>query len=572
MPRANDEVAALLFEYVDLLAILSDDPFKPRAYEKAARAVSAYPADIAGFDAKQLLAIPAVGKSIADKVAEYLRDGQITDLEQMREQIPGGVRDLMSIPGLGPKKAMLLYEERNIGSIDDLERALDDGSLAGLKGFGAKTEDNIRRGLGTMKATGGRMLLGEAMDLAELIVEALRPLRQVRRISYAGSLRRMAETIGDLDVLVASDKADPIMDAFVELPAVNRVLAHGETKASIVTSVGRQVDLRVVPLDVWGAAMFYFTGSKAHNVRIREIAVRRGLKLSEYGLFQAKSGDLLAAETEEDVYEAMGMPWVAPTLREDRGEIEAALEDDLPTLVELRQIRGDLHAHTKLTDGQATLEEMVAEAESMKYRYLAITDHAPDLAMQRMTDAKILDQRVRLRELDEGSKVALLHGTELNIGPDGAVDWPAEFLEGFDITVASVHSHFNQSRDEMTRRFLAAIENPFVNIIGHPTARRIGVRDAVEVDLEAIFEAAGRTGTAMEINAHPDRLDLSDEHVLWARRHGVRFAINTDAHAVGHLHLMRYGVGVAQRGWLGPDEVINTWPITKLRTFLRKGR
>jgi DNA polymerase (family 10) len=385
----------------------------------------------------------------------------------------------------------------------------------------------------------------------------------------------MVETIGDVDLLIASepDDAGAIMDAFTSLSAVERVLAKGDTKSSVVTHGGLQVDLRIVPLEVWGAAMIYFTGSKAHNIRIREMAVRKGMKLSEYGLFQARSGKLLVAETEEEVYERLGLPWIPPTLREDRGEIETALAGELPMLVEPRQIKGDLHTHTNLTDGLASLEEMVEAAAELRYAYYAVTDHAPSLAMQRMTDAKILAQRARLKELQERyPRMTLLHGSELNIDPEGHVDWDVDFLAAFDVLVASVHSRFNQTKEEMTRRIIRAMENPCVHVIGHPTARLIGKRGPIECDLDEVFKAAARTGTAMEINAFPDRLDLKDEHILWARRHGVRFAVSTDAHAPVHLPLMRYGVATAQRGWLTKDDVINTWPLAKLRRFLRKGR
>jgi DNA polymerase (family 10) len=318
--------------------------------------------------------------------------------------------------------------------------------------------------------------------------------------------------------------------------------------------------------------MIYFTGSKAHNVRIREMAVREGLKLNEYGLFDAKSGELLAAETEERVYERLGLPYIAPTLREDRGEVEAALAGELPKVIEQRQIRGDLHTHTNLTDGLGSLEEMLDAATASDYAYYAVTDHAPNLAMQRMTDEKILEQRARIQELQPAYDMTLLHGTELNIDADGCVDWPEEFLSGFDLTIASVHSHFTQPRDEMTRRVIRAMENPFVNVIGHLTGRLIGKRPPIDLDLEAVFEAAARTGTALEINSFPERLDLRDEHILWARRYGVKFAVNTDAHAAVHLPLMLYGVATAQRGWLTKDDVINAWPLAKLRRFLRKGR
>jgi DNA polymerase (family 10) len=572
MPRANDAVEAVLLEYAELLSILSDDPFKPRAYEKAARAVAGYPADIAGFDLKQILQIPSVGRSIGEKIHEFLQTGTISALEELRAQIPAGVREMIRIPGLGPKRAMVLYRELGISSVDELLRAIEEGRLAGLRGFGAKTAENIRAGIERLRGAGGRVLISVAADLAELLEGRLRDVPGVERIAHAGSLRRMCETIGDLDLLVASRDPAPVMEAFTSLPEVERVLAKGDTKSSILTAQGLQVDLRVVQPEAWGAALIYFTGSKAHNIRIRELAVRKGLKLNEYGLFRARSGRLVVAATEEEVYERLGLPWIPPTLREDRGEIEAALEGRLPELVTERDIRGDLHTHTNLTDGLATLEQMLEAAAARRYAYYAVTDHAPNLAMQRMTDEKMLEQRRRLRALQERyPKMALLHGSELNIDPDGGVDWPAEFLEGFDVCVASIHSHFNQSKDRMTRRLIRAMENPHVHIIGHPTARLIGRREPIEVDLDEVFRAAARTGTALEINAFPDRLDLKDEHIAWARRYGVRFAVDTDAHATPHLDVMRYGVATAQRGWLTKEDVINAWPLGRLRRFLRKG-
>ena len=571
MPRANDRVERALQEYADLLSIVSDDPFKPRAYEKAARAVGGYPDDVAELDERGVLAIPGVGKSIAAKVTEYLRTGSFEELDDLRAQVPGGVREMTSIPGFGPKKAMAAYRELGIASVDELAAAAERGELASLKGFSRTTERNVLEGVGRLRASRGRVQVNEALEVAEDLLARLRSIPGVRRAAYAGSLRRMAETIGDVDLLVASDRPAAVMDAFVGFGMVARVLAHGETKSSIETTGGLQVDLRVIAREAWGAAMIYFTGSKAHNIRIREMAVRKGLKLNEYGLFRAKTGKLLAAESEEIVYERLGLPYIEPTLREDRGELEAALAGELPDLITLRQIRGDLHTHTNLTDGLAPLERMLEAAAEHRYAYYAVTDHAPNLYMQRMTDEKMLDQRRRLRALqDRYPSMRLLHGTELNIDPDGGVDWAEEFLDGFDLTVASVHSHFGQSKDQMTRRVIRAIEHPRVNIIGHLTTRKIGRRDPVDIDLEAVFEAAGRTGTALEINAYPDRLDLRDEHVLWARRHGVRFSIDTDAHAVGHLDVMRFGVATAQRGWLTKADVINAWPITTLERFLHK--
>jgi len=363
------------------------------------------------------------------------------------------------------------------------------------------------------------------------------------------------------------------MEAFASLSYVQDVIGRGDTKTSIRTATGLQVDLRVVSPAVWGAALQYFTGSKAHNIKIRERAVRKKLKLSEYGLFHADTDELIVAQTEEEVYERLGLPWIAPTLREDRGEIEAAVRGELPALVRQADIRGDLHTHTDLTDGLAPLEQMLEAAAGFRYAYYAVTDHAPNLYMQRMTDHKMLAQRDRLGSLQPRyPKMTLLHGTELNIDPEGGVDWGPEFLEGFDVCVASVHSHFNQSKDEMTARIVRACQNPHVNVIGHPTGRQIGSRPPLDFDLDEVFAAAARTGTALEINSFPDRLDLRDEHVMWAKRHGVKFAVDTDSHSTVHLPFMRYGIGTAQRGWLTKDDVINAWPLSKLRRFLRKGR
>jgi DNA polymerase (family 10) len=573
MPRANEVVEALLEEYADLLSISGGDPFRVRTYEKAARSVGGYHADLATLDDKGILAIPAVGKSIVGKVRQALETGTFERLEELRKQVPAGVRDMISIPMLGPKKALMLYREMKIASVQELADAIHAGLLAGMKGFGPKTEENILRGISLMQQSGERVQIGVGMELAEEILGELSALRGCRKCAYAGSLRRMRETIGDIDILVASEDAGPVMEAFVNLAIVERIVARGETKTSIRSTMGLQVDLRVITPEVWGAALQYFTGSKAHNIRTREMAVRKGLKLSEYGLFEAASGNLIVAETEEEVYAQLGLPWIPPTLREDRGEIDAALRGELPTLVERKNLRGDLHTHTNLTDGLASLEQMLETAAGLKYRYYAVTDHAPNLYMQRMTDEKMLTQRRQVRKLQSRyPKMTLLHGTELNIDPAGDVDWGPHFLEGFDVCVASVHSEFNQPQDQMTRRIIRACENPYVNIIGHPTARLIGRRAPIEFDLDAVFEAAARTGTALEVNSFPDRLDLRDEHVMWARRHGVKFAVDTDSHSTVHLPFMRYGVGTAQRGWLERDDVINTWPLDKLRRFLRKGR
>ncbi|CAN3984492.1 DNA polymerase/3'-5' exonuclease PolX [Kitasatospora purpeofusca] len=571
MARLNDKVRELLQEYADLISITGGDAFRARAYEKAARAVGGHPVDIDGLDVKGLQQIPGVGRSTAEKIAEYLSGGRIEALETLRAEIPTGVRAMMSVPGVGPKRALALYRDLGIASVDELAEAIRADRLSEVPGLGERSGEKILHGIELIRKSGGRTLLDAATALADRIVAALAAVPGCTRCAYAGSLRRMRETVGDIDVLATAEDSAPLMAALTALPYTAEVIGTGPTKTSIRTTDGIQVDLRVVPEEDWGAALVYFTGSKAHNIKLRTMAVRAGLKLSEYGLFDAESGEKIVSASEEEVYAALGLPWIAPPLREDRGEIEAALRGELPELVAETELRGDLHTHTDLTDGLATLEEMIDTAAARGYAYYAVTDHAPDLVMQRMTDEKMLAQREQLRELaGRHRRMRLLHGTELNIGPDGTVDWSAEFLSGFDVCVASVHSHFGADRDAQTRRLIRACENPHVHIIGHLTTRRIGRRGPIDVDLDAVFAAAARTGTAIEINSSPQRLDLRDEDVLRAKRHGVKFSIDSDAHATPHLAYPRYGIGTAQRAWLTAEDVINTWPWQRLKRFLRK--
>jgi len=565
----NEEIAALLREYAELTQITGGDVFRARNYEKAARSVRGWPDDISQLDVKELRAIPGVGASIAAKIAEYRQTGSIGALEELRARIPPGVLELTRVPGLGPKRALQLNRDLGVQSVDDLAAAIKAGRLDGLAGFGARSEERIAAGIEVYRQGRERVLLDVALRTATEMVDALTPISQ--RCAYAGSLRRWRETIGDIDILAAADDSAPLMAAFA---AGHDVVASGPAKTTVRTASGLTADLRVVPLDAWGAALQYFTGSAAHNVAVRQIAIKRKLKLSEYGLFDAETNELIASRTEQEVYERLGLAWIPPAMREDRGEIEAAAQGRIPRLVRDHDLRGDLHTHTDLTDGVASLEAMVAAARRRGYAYYAVTDHAPDLIMQRMTDEKMLAQRERVRALAAqlAGGLELLHGTELNIGPDGSVDWDADFLAGFDICVASVHSHFDQSRAEMTGRFVTACENPHVNVIGHPTTRRIGKRPPVEVHFGELFRACARTGTALEINASPQRLDLPSDHIRAARDAGVRFAIDSDAHSVSDLGNMPYGIGTAQRGWLTPDDVINTWPLEALRAFLRKRR
>jgi DNA polymerase (family X) len=570
MAWLNEEVAGVLREYAELTQITGGDVFRTRNYEKAARSVRGWGRDIGQLDVKGLQVIPGVGASIAAKIAEYLQTGRIAALEDLRAAIPAGVLELTRVPGLGPKRALQLHHDLGVSSVTELAAAIRAGRLEGLAGFGARSAERLASGIEVYQQGRERVLLDVALRTALDLVAVLSAVPGCQRCTYAGSLRRWRETAGDVDILAAAEDSAPLMAVFCAGPDVAGVIASGPAKTSIRTTAGLQVDLRVVRLDAWGAALQYFTGSQAHNIAVRQIAVRTKLRLSEYGLFDTATDELIVSRTEQEVYARLGLAWIPPAMREDHGEVEAAARGEIPRLVQAEDLNGDLHTHTDLTDGVASLEDMVAAAARRGYEYYAITDHAPNLFFQRMTDEKMLAQRDRLRALE--TPLELLHGTELNIAPDGSVDWGEEFLAGFDLCVASVHSSFDQPRAEMTRRFVAACDNPYVTIIGHPLTRRIGRRPPVDVDFGELFRACARTGTALEINASPQRLDLPSDHIRAARDAGVVFAIDSDAHSVGDLGNMPYGVGTAQRGWLTAGDVINAWPLERLRAFLRKGR
>lgn len=544
MTRPNHVVGALLQEYADLLSVAGGQGFKARAFEKAARSVSGHDVDVATLDVRALQEIPNVGKSTAKKVVEYFATGRIQSLEKLRSQVPVGTRQLMVIPGLGPAKAMILAGTLKVASVDELLAAIEQGRLDGMRGFGPKAVENILRGIDQLKQGGGRVLISTALGVAETFTASLSALDLCIRCEIAGSLRRMKDFIRNVDLVAASPDPPRLIAAFESLPLVAEVLGPGSIRAV----GGMQVDLHAVEPSAWGTALQRYTGSVAHNLALdppdRPFA------------------------TEEDVYAAVGLPWIPPVLRENRGEISLK---QVPKLVTLEDLRGDLHTHTDLTDGVAPLEKMVAAARDKGFEYYAVTDHAPNLVMQRMTTAKMLAQREQLRALDAGP-MALLHGTELNIDPLGEVDWDVDFLAGFDICVASVHSLFQQPSAEMTKRLIRACENPCVNIIGHLTTRQIGRRPPIQADFDAVFEAAAATGTAIEVNSFPDRLDLPDELIFRARDFGVKFAIDSDAHSTFHLRNMRFGVAIAQRGWVTPDEVINTWPLARLREFVAEKR
>lgn len=480
---------------------------------------------------------------------------------------------MMDLPGLGPRKAMALHQELGIDSLEDLRRAVESQSLRAVPGFGSRSEENLGRALKQKAASGSRLTLDKALAIAESLIEEMRRVPSVERAEYAGSLRRMRETIGDIDLLVATTDTSSVMSAFIASKHADQVLAQGATKSSILTKSGIQIDLRAVAPDEFGSALQYFTGSKDHNVRVREIAVARGLKLSEYGVFRVGTDERIASIMEDDVYAALGLATPPPTMREDRGEVQLAASAELPKLIQVSDLRGDLHMHTTRSDGKASLEEMARTAIALGLGYIAVTDHGLNVNVRTLSLEDIRTQRAEIDELNKAFKgFRILHGVELNIGADGGLDYDNDVLRGFDVVVASVHSGLTGDRGHMTNRVLKTLEHPSVNILGHPTARRIGRRDPIDLDIEAVFEAAAANRVALEVNSNPQRLDLRDENIRLARKYGCYFAINSDSHSPEHLSRISLGVATAQRGWLGPHEVINCMTLQKLKRFCDRSR
>ena len=569
----NLEIARSFDLIADLLELKGENAFRVRAYRRAAQNLSTLTEDVGSLAARgRLDDIPGVGSDLAGKIDEYLKTGRMETLEALRREVPTGLADLMSVPGVGPKTARLLHERLKLTDLAQLEALARAGKLRGLPGIQAKTEQNLLRGIALVRGGQARMPLGRALPLAEEIARALERVSGVKRVEPAGSVRRRKETVGDLDILVTSTDPESVMDAFVGLPVVADVIERGPTKASVRHREGIQVDLRVVEPAAFGAALQYFTGSKEHNIRIREMAVRKHLKISEYGVFKEPGGKRIAGASEEEVYAAVGLPWIPPELREDSGEIEAARAGRLPALVELDDIRGDLHCHTNATDGHHTVEALVAAARRRGYAYVLVSDHSrstriaggltPNEALAHLEKIRVVGRKQR--------SIAVLAGSECDILPDGTLDYPDHVLAQMDVVVAAVHSRFKQPRAEMTRRICRALENPFVNILAHPTGRLIGLREPYDADLEAVFATALRHGKAIEINSYPERLDLNDIQARRARDLGVLLAINTDTHALDQLDTMRLGVATARRAWVGPAEVINTWSLDKLRAWAHK--
>lgn len=572
----NAEIAQVFEEISEMLEVAGESPFRVAAYQKAANAIRSQPERIVDlFFQGKLREIRGIGESIAQKIGELIESGGLRYYDELKEKIPFSVLKLMQVPGVGPKKARVLYEELNIQTIDDLEKAVKEQKIRYLKGFGAKTEENIVRGVAIYRQGQERLLLSDALPLAEEIVSQLSEAEGVEQTSTAGSLRRLKETIGDIDILVATLDSGKVSEKIMRLPQVKEVLAAGETKISVRVQSDLQVDFRLVKPENYGAALQYFTGSKEHNIKLREIAKKRGWKINEYGLFEIASDRKLAGQIEEEIYQMFGLPLIPPPLREDRGEIEAAFEGKLPAIIELSDIKGDLHVHSIYSDGTARLEELAVEGIKLGYSYLAVCDHAQRLRVARgMTPQEV---EKRLKEIEKVNQrypeIKLLNGVELNIENDGTVDYPLELLATFDLVSASVHWGFGQTREEITYRTLKAIENPYINIVCHPTGRIINKRPAFEIDLPRVFKLAAETGTFLELNSYPDRLDLKDEHLLVAMRdYGCKFAIGTDAHGLAHLGNIRYGVATAQRGWLEKKDVLNCYSLTEVLTQIREKR
>ena len=575
MPIHNNDVVEIFDEVADFLEIKGDNPFRVRAYRNAARTVSGLSrsvADLAKED-KGLDGIPGIGKDLAEKIRTIVATKKLPFLEGLKKEFPPGLSALLRVRGLGPKKVAALHKELKIASVEDLKKAAADGKIRALAGFSVKTEQSILEEIGRGQVTDRgpeRVKLARAEEIVTPLFGELKGAAGVEEIAIAGSYRRRAETVGDVDILAAAEKSQAVMDRFVRFDDVDKVLAEGETKSSVLLRGGLQVDLRVVEPKSFGAALHYFTGSKAHNIAVRLMGVKRGLKVNEYGVFRGKK--TIAGRTEEEIYKLFGMPWIEPELREDRGELQAALKGKLPHLVTLGDIRGDLHSHTKTTDGRSTAEEMAEAAKKLGYEYLAISDHSKRVTMAHGLDAKGLAKANKaVDKLNAKLKgITLLKSIECDILADGSLDLPDAVLAECDLVIASVHYNSKMSKEKQTKRVIRALDNRHVNIFGHPTGRLINERPAYEIDLERVMKAAVERGCVLELNAHPDRLDLNDVHCQMAKKMGLKIAVSTDAHSLDDLKLMRFGIGQARRGWIEPADVVNTRPLPELRKLLKR--
>ena len=572
MPIHNADIAAHFEEIADLLEIQGENPFRIRAYRNAARTVGDLGTELTAWVAQgeDLTRLPGIGKDLAAKIVEIIHTGTTAQLKELHKAVPSSVTEMLKLPALGPKRVNALMEQLGIRTLKQLQRAARSGKIRQLSGFGAKTEQNILQALETHLGEGGRIKLAVAGQYAEALVAYLKQTRGVKEAVAAGSYRRAKETVGDLDILVTAAADSPVMERFVGYDEVKKVLSHGPTRATVILRSGLQVDLRVVPPESFGAALQYFTGSKTHNVAIRRLGQQRGLKINEYGVF--KGNKRVAGDSEESVYAAVGLPYIEPELRENRGEIEAAQQHRLPNPIAIKDLKGDLHSHSKATDGRNTLEEMAQAAAQQGLKYLAITEHS-----RRLTVAKGLDAERLARQMDEIdllntklSGITLLKGIEVDILEDGSLDLPDALLARLDLVVGAVHSKFNLSRKNQTERILRAMNAPHFTILAHPSGRLIGERDAYDVDMEMIIRAARQRGCFLELNAHPERLDLGDIYCNMAKSEGVLVSIASDAHSTLDFANLRFGIGQARRGWLEAPDVLNTRPLAKLRPLLQQ--
>jgi len=566
----NREVAAILNELADTMELLGEDRYRVASYRDAATHVEHYTEPIENMARDNRIAqIHGIGKSIGGKIAEYLGTGRMEALEERRNRVPPAALTLMRIQGIGPKRAMLLAQELKVHSVEDLQVALESGQVAALPRLGEKTASSILDELRRLHTRSKRLPLAIALPAVEQVVRELTACGAADAIAPAGSVRRFRDSVGDIDILVTSSQPHKVMEAFTSLGLVKRVLSAGETRASVLTHADLQIDLRVVPHACFGAALQYFTGSQQHNVKLREIAIRKGFKLNEYGVYQDDVS--VAGETEQDVYAALGMQWIPPELREDSGEIELARKQQLPRLVELGDIKGDLHTHTRLSDGSSSVVEMLEAGAAAGYSYMAITDHSQALGVAGgMTEDELREEHAGIRELqDQFPKMRLLRGVEVDIHVDERLDCSDELLASCDVVVASIHSALQKPLDVQTARLLAAIDNPHVDIIAHPTGRLVGKRPGYEIDLAAVLDACARTRTAIEVSGQPERLDLDADSIRAAIERGVMLALDTDAHEQSQVgNLMRYAVGNARRGWAAPGHVLNALSYDELRAWL----
>ena len=567
----NKELADLFEKMADILEFKGENPFKIRAYRKASRILGDLTQDIGEItESGKLKDVPGIGEGMAQKIVEYLKTGKIAKYEEIRKGVSDELIGIMDIPGMGPKTLSLIHREKGIGNLSQLEKAVEDGSLIGLPGIGEKKVENIKRGIELLKQSKGRMNLGIAFPLAKRIVEALREKTGLRKIEWAGSLRRMRENIGDIDILATGPNHEKIVTTFTHLPEVKEVLASGETKASVIVEGGVQIDLRVVEEDSYGAALQYFTGSKGHNIHLRGIAKAKGIKINEYGVFEGEKK--IGGKEEKDVYKVLGMAWIEPELREDRGEIEAAQEKNLPKLVEESEVKGDFHVHSNWSDGSSSIEEVARAALKRGYQYIVICDHSKSLKIAHGLDEtrlmKQMEEIDRINELLKGFQI--LKGTEVDILSDGRLDLSEKALEKLDFVVASVHSGFKQDKERMTKRIIKALENPYVHVLGHPTGRLLGARYPYEVEMGEVMEAAKKYGKALEVNAYSERLDLDDIHCRKAKEMGVKVGIGTDTHHLDQMWMMSLGIAVARRGWLETQDVLNALSLKELLKWCHK--